>query len=118
MLHTVGLVISWIVSLGIITIGIAYWCRSEKNAEGFGLPVLPHPEARGWWQVKGIRDIATGLIVIVMIFLAPAAVGWAVLVEALIPLGDAAAILGNGGRRSAAFGIHGATAVVMVMGAV
>ncbi|MFC7485126.1 DUF4267 domain-containing protein [Knoellia sp. CPCC 206453] len=117
MLHTVGLVISWIVSLGIIGIGMAYWRRSESNAVGFGLPVLPHPEARGWWQVKGIRDIGSGLIVIVMIFAAPAALGWVILVEAIIPLGDAVLVLANGGRRSVAFGVHGATSVAMMLAA-
>jgi hypothetical protein len=31
--------------------------KSEMNATGFGLPQLPEREARGRWQVKGVRDI-------------------------------------------------------------
>lgn len=118
MLHTIGLVITWIASLGIIGIGVAYWLRSEKNAEGFGLPVLPAPQARGWWQVKGIRDIASGLVPIVLIFAEPDAVGWVILIEALIPLGDMTLVLGNGGRKSAAYGVHGLTAALMVVAAI
>ncbi|AKU19037.1 hypothetical protein VV02_17225 [Luteipulveratus mongoliensis] len=113
-----GLAITWIACIGIIGIGIAYWLRNEKNAEGFGLPVLPAPEARGWWQVKGIRDIASGLVGIVMIFAEPDAVAWVILVEALIPIGDMTLILGNHGRKSAAYGIHGVTAAFMVLAAI
>jgi hypothetical protein len=32
----------------------------------------------------------------------------------LIPIGDAAIVLRSGGPRSAAYGIHGVTAVVMI----
>ena len=39
------------------------------------------------------------------------------LVLSLIPLGDALVVLTNGGRKSAAFGIHGATAVAMIIAA-
>ncbi|MDE9366453.1 DUF4267 domain-containing protein [Luteipulveratus sp. YIM 133132] len=117
-MHVVGLVIVWAVSLAIIGIGIAYWMRNEKNAAGFGLPVLPAPEARGWWQVKGVRDVASGLVPIAMVFAAPDALGWVLLIEALIPAGDATLVLANHGRRSAAFGIHGVTAAVMIVGAV
>jgi hypothetical protein len=40
-----------------------------------------------------------------------------VLVLSLIPLGDALVVLTNGGRKSAAFGIHGATAAAMIIAA-
>ena len=52
-MQIVGLVISWAVAIGIISIGIGYAAKSEMNATGFGLPRLPEREARGWWQVKG-----------------------------------------------------------------
>ena len=117
-MHIIGLVIAWAASIAIIGIGVAYWLRNEKNAEGFGLPVLPSPEARGWWQVKGIRDIASGVLPITMIFAQPDALPWVLLVEALIPLGDMALVIGNGGSRRTALGVHGLTAVLMVVGAV
>jgi hypothetical protein len=42
---------------------------------------------------------------------------WLILVLSIIPLGDALVVLTNGGRKSAAFGIHGATAAAMVIAA-
>jgi len=103
--------------IGIIGIGIGYAAKSEMNATGFGLPRLPEREARGWWQVKGVRDIVSGVLVIVAIITARADLWWLILVLSLIPLGDALVVLTNGGRKSAAFGIHGATAAAMIIAA-
>ena len=116
-MQIVGLVIAWAVAIGIIAIGIAYVAKSEKNAAAFGLPRFPERDARGWWQVKGVRDIVSGVLVIVAIFTAGADLWWLVLVLSLIPLGDAVVILTNRGRKSAAFGIHGATAAAMIIAA-
>src|SRR5262249_38051546 len=101
----------------IIGIGIGYAAKSEMNATGFGLPQLPEREARGWWQVKGVRDIVSGVLIIVAIITARADLWWLILVLSLIPLGDALVVLTNGGRKSAAFGIHGATAAAMIIAA-
>jgi len=48
----------------------------------------------------------------------PRLLGEFLIVASLIPLGDAASVLRTGGKKSAAFGIHGATAVVMLATAV
>jgi len=116
-MQTVGLVIAWAVAIGIIGIGIGYAAKSEMNATGFGLPQLPERGARGWWQVKGVRDIVSGVLVIIAIIAARADLWWLILVLSLIPLGDALVVLTNGGRKSAAFGIHGATAAAMIIAA-
>lgn len=117
-MHIVGLVIVWLVAVMIIYVGIMYVLRNEPNAAGFGLPTLPHPEARSWWQLKGVRDIASGIAPIVLIFAQPDAVPWLILVESLIAFGDMAVVLGNNGSRGRAFGIHGLTAVLMVIASV
>ncbi|MBP1160622.1 hypothetical protein ABIC28_003752 [Rhodococcus sp. PvR044] len=117
MLNWIGLVISWIGALGIIAIGVAYMGKNAKNAAGFGLPTSPAPDARGWWQVKGIRDIASGLLVIVFTFAARDQLALLMLLLAFVPLGDMWIVLTNGGPRKAAFGIHGATAVAMIAAA-
>jgi len=116
-MRIVGLVMAWIVAIAIIAIGIAYLAKSEGNAATFGLPRLAEKDARGWWQVKGVRDIASGVLVVVAIFAAGANLWWLILVLSLIPLGDAVVILTNRGKKSAAFGIHGTTAVGMVIAA-
>jgi hypothetical protein len=41
--------------------------------------------------------------------------GWFVLVATIIPAADAAIVLRHGGTRAIAFGIHGATAVIMIV---
>jgi hypothetical protein len=117
-LRIAGLAIAWIVGLGIVAIGLAYAAKSERNAAGFGLPLLLQRDARGWWQVKGVRDIVSGLLIIVAIIVGTAELWWLILVLALIPLGDAVVVLTNGGRKSAALGIHGATAVGMILAAI
>ena len=80
-MQIVGLVISWAVAIGIIGIGIGYAAKSEMNATGFGLPQLPERDARGWWQVKGVRDIVSGVLVIVAIITARADLWWLILVH-------------------------------------
>ena len=88
-MQIVGLVIAWAVAIGIIGIGIGYAAKSEMNATRFGLLQLPEREARGWWQVKGVRDIVSGVLVIVAITTARSDLWWLILVLSLIPLGDA-----------------------------
>ena len=74
----------------------------------------PYP----WLYVKGVRDIASGLFVfILLINRAPHALGAFMAAATLIPVGDAAIVLRSGGTRAAAFGIHGVTAVVMAAAA-
>jgi hypothetical protein len=55
---------AWVVAIGIIGIGIAYVAKSETNPviDGFGLPRLLERDERGWRQVKGVRNIASGLL--------------------------------------------------------
>lgn len=115
---TIGVVLSWVGAVMIMAIGCAYLAKSERNAAGFGLPNAPAPDARGWWQVKGIRDLVSGLLVVVFTFVDRDHLDVLVLVLALIPLGDMWIVLTNRGSRSAAFGIHGTTAVALVVAAI
>lgn len=117
MLAWIGLVLSWIGALAIVGIGLAYLAKNAGNAAGFGLPVAPSPDARGWWQVKGIRDVATGLLVIAFTFAARDALPLLMLLLAIIPIGDMGIVLTNRGSRTAAFPIHGATAAAMIVAA-
>ena len=64
------------------------------------------------------RDIASGLVVLAMlVFFGPTAAAVTLLVEALIPIGDALMIARNHGRRAIALGVHAATAAVMIVAA-
>src|SRR5262245_47201565 len=114
-MQIVGLVISYAVACCKNGIGIGYAAKSEMKATRFGLPQLPERDARGWWQVKGVRDIVSGVLVIVVLITARGDVLWFIRVLSPLPLGDPLVVLTNGGRKSAAFGIHEATAAAMII---
>lgn len=88
-------------------------CREERlehcrGAEKFYRlkPPASDADTRAWLRPKGIRDIAAGLIVLAMMLTADRhLVGIALLVEAIIPLGDMSIVLGSGGSKSRAFSI-------------
>jgi len=44
----------------------------------------------------------------------PHPLGWYLLIASGIPVGDALIVLRSGGPRAAAYGVHGATAAVML----
>ncbi len=85
----------------------------------FGLkPPAPDADTRAWLRLKGIRDIVSGLVVLTLMLTTDTrTVGIALLVFAIIPLGDMSNVLGSGGSKSKAFSVHGVTcAVELVVG--
>ena len=83
----------------------------------FGLkPPAPDADTRAWLRLKGIRDVASGLVVLTLMLTTDTrTVGIALLVEAIVPLGDMSNVLGSGGSKSKAFSTHGVTCVVMLV---
>lgn len=118
-METTGLIIAAVAGVAIFIIGLCYMTVPRAMATNFGLNVLPESGATPWLRVKGIRDTVTGVVAGVLLLTAtPTVLGWCVLAFTLIPIGDAAIVLGANGNRSAAWGIHGTTAVLMILGAV
>jgi hypothetical protein len=115
--NVIPLSLAALIAVGIIVIGGFYLVSPERISETFGLkPPASDADTRAWLRPKGIRDVAAGLIVLTMMLTADGrAVGIAMLVEAIIPLGDMSIILGSGGSKSRAFSIHGVTCVVMLV---
>ncbi|MFG1944377.1 DUF4267 domain-containing protein [Nonomuraea sp. NPDC048826] len=117
MLTTVAIVLAGLIGAGIIVIGArAFW--APQAAVGFGIPDTPteDPAFRAWLSVKAVRDIASGLFVFVLLAGAtPRLLGWFMLAAAAIPLGDALIVLRSKGPKAAVYGIHGATALVMLV---
>jgi Domain of unknown function (DUF4267) len=110
---------AFLLALAIIAIGAGYVASPTAATRSFGLP-LPETGANIlWWlRLKGVRDIAAGLAVLAfMTWGAPRAVGLILAVEAIIPVGDMAVVLAAKGSTRSAFGVHGVTAVVMVLAA-
>lgn len=117
MLTNVATVLAGLIGAGIILIGARQLWRPQ-SASGFGIPGTPTEDRnfRAWLSVKSVRDIGMGLLTFLLLAGAtPHLLGWFMLVAAAIPLGDALIVLRNNGPKAAAYGIHGATAAVMVV---
>ena len=115
--NAIPLILAALMALGIIVIGCFYLLSPERISGTFGLkPPASDADTRAWLRPKGIRDIAAGLIVLAMM-LTPDShlVGIALLVEAIIPLGDMSIVLGSGGSKSRAYSVHGVTCAVMLI---
>lgn len=114
---TIAYVLAGLLAAGIIFIGARFLVAPRVAAAGYGVPAdLDQPPAGAYLSVKGVRDIATGLFVIIlMVAGATHLVGWVMLAATTIPLADAAIVLRNGGSKSIAWGVHGGTAAVMLI---
>jgi hypothetical protein len=119
-MHWLLLGMALLVAVGIIAIGTQYIASPRAATRSFGLPLPEDGTNIDWWiRLKGVRDIASGLTVLaVMTWGAPSGVGLILLVEGIIPVGDMLLILAAKGSTKSAFGIHGLTAVFMVLAAV
>ncbi|NKK61866.1 DUF4267 domain-containing protein [Rhizobium ruizarguesonis] len=109
-----------LLALAIIAIGTGYIASPTTMIRSFGLP-LPEdgPNVVWWLRLKGVRDIVAGLLVLAfMVWSSQREVGIVLLVEAMIPAGDMLLILAAKGSTKSAFGIHGLTALIMVLAAI
>jgi hypothetical protein len=117
MQNAIPLILAALIAVGITVIGCFYLASPQRVLGSFGLkPPASDADTRAWLRPKGIRDIASGLVVLTMMLTADTrSVGIVLLVEAIIPLGDMSIILGSGGSKSRAFSIHGVTCAVMLV---
>ena len=115
--NAIPLALAALIAVGIIVIGGFYLVSPERILGTFGLkPPASDADTRAWLRLKGIRDIAAGLVVLAMMLTVDLRlVGIALLVEAVIPFGDMSIILGSGGSRLRALSMHGVTCAVMVV---
>jgi hypothetical protein len=117
MQNAIPLILAALIAVGVIVIGCFYLVSPERISGSFGLkPPASDPDTRAWLRLKGIRDVAAGLVVLTMMLTAESRlVGIALLVFAIIPFGDMSIILGAGGRKAKAFAVHGVTCTVMLV---
>src|SRR3984893_2923885 len=106
-----------LLAVAIIVIGCFYVISPERMTGSFGLkPPAPDADTRAWLRLKGIRDIVSGLVVLTMMLTTDTrTVGIALLVFAIVPLGDMLNVLASGGSKSTAFSVHGVTCAVMLV---
>ena len=113
----IPLTVAALIAMGIIVIGCFYVASPERVSRSFGLkPPASDANIRAWLRLKGIRDVAAGLVVLtVMLTADKRLVGIVLLVFAIIPFGDMCNVLVSGGRRTTAFSVHGVTCAVMLV---
>ena len=105
-----------VLDLFIAFIGARFLFTPRAAAAGYGVPAEPGDSA--YLTVKGMRDLSLGLIGLALLAFAGArAEAWFMLAAALIPLGDTVIVLRHGGTKATAFGIHFATAAVVLLSA-
>lgn len=116
MLTNVANVLAGLIGAGIIFVGArAFW--APQAAVGFGIPDTPTEDRsfQAWLSVKAVRDIASGVFIFILLVAAtPQVLGWFMLAATGIPVGDALIVLRSNGPKAAVYGVHGATAVVML----
>src|SRR6202046_1004514 len=111
MFNAIPLSLAALMAVAIMVIGCFYLVSPQRMTGSFGLkPPAPDADTRAWLRLKGIRDAACGLLVLIMMLTADRrSLGIVLLVLAIIPLGDMSIILGSGGSKSKALSIHGLT---------
>lgn len=115
--NAIPLSLAALMAVAIIVIGCFYIIAPERMTGSFGLkPPASDADTRTWLRLKGIRDVASGLVVLTLMLTTDAqTVGIVLLVEAIIPLGDMSNVLASGGSKRTALSVHGVTCAVEVV---
>lgn len=112
----IGIALVILTALGISYVGVSYLLAPAATARGFGLPTHPDGKDLAWLNLKGIRDVVSGLVLLPTLALGELHItGWLMLIAAITPLGDMLTILRYQGKKAIAFGVHGATAAVVLI---
>ncbi len=116
-LTTIAYVLAGLIAAAIIVIGARFLIAPHAATAGYGVqPDLDQPSVGPYMSIKGIRDIASGLFVVILGVAGEThLLGWVILAATIIPIADTAIVLGNGGPKSIAWGIHGTTAATLLI---
>jgi hypothetical protein len=115
-LKTLNTVLTTAGVLFVLWFGTSFILTPETIAPTFGLPSWPSGDGGGFLILKGIRDVASALVLAVLLLTGHRrALGWVLLVDAFIAFGDMATVLAHHGSTAAAFGVHGLTATLVAV---
>ncbi|MFV2174015.1 DUF4267 domain-containing protein [Actinomadura sp. LOL_016] len=110
-----GTALAALTGVGITYVGLSFLIDPVGTASSFGLPAWPEGEDAAWLNIKGVRDLGTGLAVLALLAEGRReALGWVMVAFAAIPAGDMLTILAHHGSKAAAFGVHGATSAAVL----
>ena len=111
-MHVTALLIALIAGLAIIVLGARFILQPRQATLDFGIAA---DDLRGLTEIKGARDIASGVVLLVAWAAAgPTALGWVLVAAAITPTADALIVLTNGGKLRKALGVHGLTAALLI----
>jgi len=115
-LTKIGYGLSGLLGAGIIVIGARFLVAPRAAAAGYGIATEQGgPASDEYLAVKGVRDIASGVAVFVLLAAGkPRDLGRYLGAASIIPIGDAINVLRGSGAKATAFGVHGTTAAVML----
>jgi hypothetical protein len=112
-MFTAALIVAILCCLFILFIGARFIVSPKAAIAGFG---VPKDRPRALTSIKGVRDITSGVVPLVVLAVAgPQVFGWALVASALTPLGDATIVVTNGGTLRQALSVHGTTALLLIV---
>ena len=119
LLTDIGYGLSGLLGLGIIFIGTRFLLAPQVAAADFGIATGPGSGSTDpYLSVKGVRDIASGLVAFILLAAGvPHLLGGFMLAASIIPIGDAIIVLRRNGPKATVYGVHAATAAVMLAAA-
>ena len=111
-MHLVALVIALLACVAIIALGIRFLLQPRQAMLAYGVAA---GDVRALTEIKGVRDIASGVVLLVVWAAAGrTALGWAAIAAALIPTAAAVIVRTNRGGPATALGVHGLTAALLL----
>jgi hypothetical protein len=115
-LTKIGYGLSGLLGAGIIVIGARFLVVPRAAAAQYGIAAEQGgPASDPYLAVKGVRDIASGVVVFVLLAAGkPHVLGRYLAAASIIPIGDAIIVLRGNGSKATAYGVHGTTAVGML----
>jgi len=107
-----ALLIAFTACAAIIALGARFLLQPRQATLAFGVAA---GNLHALTAIKGVRDITSGVVPLVVLAAAGhQAFGWALVAAAITPVGDAIIVHTNGGTLAHALSVHGATALVLV----
>ena len=115
-LTKVGYGLSGLLGAGIIAIGARFLLAPRAAAAAYGITSEQDgPASDPYLATKGVRDIASGVVVFVLLAAGkPHILGRYLVAASIIPIGDSINVLRSNGPKATAYGVHDTTAAVML----
>jgi hypothetical protein len=111
-MHPAALLVALLACVAIIVLGARFILQPHQATLDFGIAA---DNLRGLTEIKGARDIASGVVLLVAWAAAgPTTLGWVLVAAAITPTADALIVLTNDGKPAKALGIHGLSAALLV----